>query len=105
MAKRWQEVRAKAVGTHQVDEKRVAESKRRALAEVRAHRLAEIREAYGLNQTTVADRLGISQSRVSRIERGDLDTSQVATLRAFVQALGGELEVAATFGDERITIG
>ena len=75
------------------------------MAEVRAHRLAEIREAYGLNQTTVADRLGISQSRVSRIERGDLDNAQVATLRAFVQALGGELEVAATFGDERITIG
>ena len=38
MAKRWQEVRAKAVGTGQVDEKRVAEHKRRVLAEVRAHR-------------------------------------------------------------------
>ncbi len=68
-------------------------------------RLSEVREGFGLSQTAVAERLQVSQSRVSRIERGDLDHMQVATLRAFVRALGGELELAARLGDERIVLG
>jgi len=48
--------------------------------------------------------LNIPQPRVSQIERGDLDTAQVNTLRAYVKALGGELEIAVIFGDERMTL-
>ena len=44
------------------------------------------------------------QSRVSRIERGAIDHTQLETLRAYLEALGGELEVSARFGDERILI-
>lgn len=105
MNKNWKDVRAKAVSGGHLNEERISEHKKNALARVRAHRLAEIRDAYGLNQHAVAERLGISQSRVSRIERGELDQAQISTLRAFIHALGGELEVAAKFGDERITIG
>lgn len=105
MARNWKKVRAKAVATGQLNEDRITEHKNSAQTSVRAHRLSEIRDAYGLNQNAVAERLGISQSRVSRIERCDLDHAQVATLRAFIQALGGELEVTAKFGDERICIG
>jgi predicted transcriptional regulator len=68
-------------------------------------RLAAVREAFGLSQTAVAERLQVSQSRVSRIERGDLDHLQVATLRAFVRALGGDLELCARVGDDRIVLG
>lgn len=88
-----------------LDEEKIAEHRRQMQAEVRAHRLAEIRETYGLNQTDVAERLGVSQSRVSRIERGDMDHTELATIRAYVGALGGELELVARFGDERITVG
>lgn len=105
MAKTWKDVRAKAVAGGRLDEARIAAHRDRALAEVRAHKLAEIRSAYGLNQTALAERLGISQSRVSRIERGDLAHAQLATLRAYVEALGGELEITAQFGDERVAIG
>ena len=105
MAKRWKDIRGKGVDDGHLNEERVAEHKHRFLAEARAQRLAELRTAYGLNQEAIAERLHISQSRVSRIERGQLDQSQIATLRAYVRALGGELEVAARFGDERITLG
>jgi transcriptional regulator with XRE-family HTH domain len=74
-------------------------------AEVRAHRLAEIRQAYGLDQTALAERLGVSQSRISRIERSELDRAEVAAVRSYVEALGGEVEIVAKFGDERITVG
>jgi DNA-binding XRE family transcriptional regulator len=101
----WKDVRAEAVAAGRLDEASVAEERRRLRAEVRAHRLAEIRESSGLNQTDLADRLGVSQSRVSRIERGDMDHTEIATVRAYVGALGGEVEIVAKFGDERITIG
>ena len=105
MARKWKDIRTEAVSRKELDETEISQQKRRFLSEARAHRLAEIRNAYGLNQTDVAKRLDISQPRVSRIERGDLDTAQVATLRAYVKALGGELEIAATFGDERVPLG
>jgi hypothetical protein len=47
----------------------------------------------------------VAQSRVSRIERGELDRSEIAIVRSYVEALGGEVEIVAKFGDERITIG
>lgn len=104
MARTWNHIRAEAVSQDKLDEAEISQQKRRLLSEARAHRLAEIRNAYGLNQTDLAKRLDISQPRVSRIERRDLDTAQVATLRAYAKALGGELEIAATFGDERVPL-
>lgn len=104
-AQNWKAVRAQAVADGHVSEKHVTELKAKALAQVRAHRLAEVRSATGLNQEELSRRLGISQSRVSRIERGDLEKTELATLRAFVQALGGDIEVTVKLGDERFLIG
>ena len=73
--------------------------------EMSPYLLPGIWESARLNQTDLANRLGVSQSRVLRIERGDLDRSELATVRACVGALGGEVEIVAKFGDERITIG
>ena len=105
MARNWRDVRAEAMATGRLDEAGIAKYRRRLSAEVRAHRLSEIRETSGLNQTDIANRLGVSQSRVSRIERGDIDRAEIATVRAYVGALGGEVEIVAKFGDERFTIG
>ena len=33
-----------------------------------------------------------------------MDHTELATIRAYVGALGGEVEVVARFGDERFTI-
>jgi predicted XRE-type DNA-binding protein len=105
MARSWKDVRAEALATGRLDEARIEEQSRKLLAQVRAHRLAEVREASGLNQTDVANRLGVSQSRVSRLERGNLNRTEIATVRAYVGALGGEVEIIAKFGDEHFTIG
>lgn len=84
-----------------VDEKRVAGIRDDILAKSRAHRLAELRKTYHLTQKDVAAELGIDQSRVSRIERGDLTHTELGTLAAFVEALGGKLEVNVRVGEER----
>jgi transcriptional regulator with XRE-family HTH domain len=65
-------------------------------------RLRDIRRACALTQNAVAERLGVHQTQVSRIEnQHDL---YLSTLRHYVAALGGRLELVATFGDERYEI-
>ena len=100
----WKSIRAERVAKGLIDEARLAERGKQMMAEVRAHRLAEVRERYDVSQTTLAERIGVTQSRVSRIERGDLEHAELATIRDYIEALGGEMEVLAKFGDERIVI-
>jgi len=99
-----EEVRAEFVRTPE-DEAEVAAYKEEALAEVRAYRLAEVRQEHGLTQTDLAERLHITQTAVSKIERGELARSELSTIRKYVEALGGRLEIVADFGDERLVLG
>ncbi|MGH3849499.1 MAG: helix-turn-helix domain-containing protein, partial [Pseudonocardiaceae bacterium] len=49
--------------------------------------LAAVRHAFDLTQTELAERLGVSQANVAKIEkRSDL---LVSTLRSYLAALGG----------------
>ena len=66
---------------------------------VRAWHLAQVRAEQDRTQEDVAQALGVKQPRISAIERGELDTVTLATLRAYVRALGGSLRVVADFGD------
>jgi predicted XRE-type DNA-binding protein len=77
----------------------------RMLAEVRAHRLAEVRKRQHATQVEVAEAMGVSQARVSRIEKGELERSEVETLATYVRALGGRLKIVAEFGDESYVLG
>lgn len=74
------------------------------LTEQRVYRLREIREAYAWSQQQVADALGVNQTRVSAIERGDLGKTELATIQRYVEALGGVVEVVARIGDERVVL-
>lgn len=74
-------------------------------AQVRAHRLAEVRKRHRTTQVELAQKMGISQARVSDIERGKLGRSEVDTLAAYVAALGGKLKIVADFGDESLVLG
>ena len=51
--------------------------------------LVRLRVAAGLNQTALAARLGITQSEVSKFERGERALDE-RRLRAWLQALGVE---------------
>ena len=65
--------------------------------------LSELRRGLDLTQVQLADRLAVTQENVSQIERGDTDM-RVSTLRRYVEALGGRLELRATFPDRSITL-
>lgn len=96
----WRETRAK----RQVDDDAVDAHVARMRAEERAYRLREIREEQGVTQAELAARMAITQPTVSALESGDLDRSGLTTLKAYVEALGGTVEVTATFGDRKLLL-
>lgn len=89
---------------HPVDLERVEAHKKRMLAEVRAYRLRELREAAGLTQEQVAVRIGVSQRQVSKIEHGNLENSKLGTIRGYMEAVGGNLTIEYVNGDARVQI-
>jgi DNA-binding XRE family transcriptional regulator len=103
MAGNWHKARAEAVASG-TEEAWIADAKSQLEDQIRAYFLTEIRQGKHLTQAQVARRLGVGQQRISQIERGNLDRTEVVTLRAYVEALGGQLEVSATFGERRLRI-
>ena len=68
------------------------EANRKAAADMsREYVLAQIRQAAGMTQTEVADRLDVSQPTYSAFERGD--NLRLGTLQKIVNALGGILKL------------
>ena len=57
--------------------------------------LSQLRKARGLTQEAVAGLLGVSQAEVSKMERRT--ELYVGTLRKFIEAMNGELVIAARF--------
>jgi hypothetical protein len=74
------------------------------LARNRARTLAEQRTRLGLTQTEVAGRMGLGQAQVAAIERAEPGTTDVRTLVAYAEALGGRLEITAEFGGDRVVL-
>lgn len=97
----WEDVRAQQPPR----EDAVAKHKDRLLAATRAYRLREVREEQGLTQVELAAPMHVTQPWVSELVRGELDWAGQATIRAYVEALGGSVEVVADFGDHRVVIG
>lgn len=63
--------------------------------------LRQLRQARNLTQAGLAKILGISQPEVSRIEhQADV---YLSTLRSYVAAMGGDLELLVVFGDQEST--
>ncbi len=64
--------------------------------------LAEVRRALRLSQEEIGQTLQINQGSVAKIEkRTDM---YVSTLRRFIEAMGGELEIVARFPDHAVKI-
>jgi len=59
--------------------------------------LSQLRKARGLTQEVMAELLGVSQAEVSKMERRT--ELYVGTLRKFIEAMNGELVLAARFAD------
>lgn len=102
--KSWAQVKAEAAKAGAITDEHRLHAAARTEEYVRAYRLTEIRTARQLTQVQLAQAMRVTQPRVSEIEHGALDSVQLATLRNYVQALGGHLTIMAEFDSERITL-
>ena len=66
-------------------------------------KLSQLREARGVTQAELARAWETSQANVSRVEHEE--DFYLSTLRSYVAALGGRLEITAVFPDQSITLG
>jgi transcriptional regulator with XRE-family HTH domain len=64
--------------------------------------LRALREAMGLTQGELAQRIEITQSQLSKMERRD--DHRISTLRRYVTALGGSLEICAVVNGKRVKL-
>lgn len=60
--------------------------------------LRDIRESQSQSQSELADKYGVQQGAISKLERRT--DMHVSTLRGLVQAMGGELDIIARFPDK-----
>ena len=64
--------------------------------------LRQVREARERSQATVAQKLHVKQAAVSKLERRT--DMYLSTLRGYIEAMGGKLEIIARFPDHAVRI-
>ena len=88
--------------TRKMSAKDRAEIKARSAKLLAELPLERLRSARNLTQTSMAELLGVQQSAVSKIERRS--DMYLSTLRSYVAAMGGNLEIQAVFPEGAVRI-
>jgi transcriptional regulator with XRE-family HTH domain len=74
-----------------------------AAIELAELRLGELRQKLGVTQAELAERMEAAQPHLSKIENSE--DFYLSTLKRYIQALGGRLELRAVFdGEEQIAL-
>jgi len=96
MAKKWRDIRRTL--SPEAEER----IRRRVEEATIVMRLYQLREERNLTQENVAKVLEINQGAISRMEkRNDM---YVSTLRSYIQAMGGQLQIKAIFPEGEVQI-
>ncbi len=64
--------------------------------------LAEVRQAIELSQEDMANAMNLQQPAISKIEKNT--DMYISTLRRYIEALGGELDITARFNGKKVRI-
>ena len=96
MARSFEELRAK------MSPERRARNEARAKAELAKMPLYQLRNAREMTQARLAEVLEMDQGNISKLEkRTDM---YLSTLRSYIEAMGGVLEIRAVFPDGAVKI-
>ena len=87
-----------------ITEQQMAEARERTQAAIDAYTLKEARKAASMTQVQMAEAMGVSQNRVSRMEKGEVGSMSVDSLRRYVEALGGKLTMVADLPSGTVSI-
>jgi len=87
---------------HKMGPSRRTQLRREVEQEILDMDLRGLRELVGKTQKDLAALVDQTQGQISETERRS--DHRLSTLRRYVEALGGEIEVVASFGDKRIRL-
>jgi len=96
-AKKWADIRAQRFTPEELNQ--IDQEVESELLEMD---LQALREAVGLTQGELAQRVAITQSQLSKMERRE--DHRISTLRRYIEALGGKLEICAVVNGKRIKL-
>lgn len=96
MAKKFSELQARMTPESRAQSERLYQD---LLKEMPLH---ELRRARELSQATLAKILHVNQAAISKMERRT--DMYISTLRDYIRAMGGDLEIVATFPDGQVRI-
>ena len=71
------------------------EALRATQEKIRTYNLMQARKSRDVTQAELSRDMGVSQKRISDIENGRLDLLKIDTLKRYITALGGTLEISA----------
>jgi predicted transcriptional regulator len=94
---KWKDIRARKFSPDRL--KQIDQEVEKELLEMD---LRALREAVGLTQEELARKVEVTQSQLSKLERRE--DHRLSTLRRYVEALGGKLEVFAVVDGKRIRL-
>lgn len=93
----WDDLRRKAFTPAQLEEQ-----DRLIAKDVAEYTLHLLRKYRGVTQVQLSELVQVGQGEISRIENAE--DAMLSTVRKYVEALGGRLELHASFDDERVKL-
>jgi predicted transcriptional regulator len=99
--KRWADLKHKSAPEKRAEIRQWVKEESERM-EALAHDLKSLRLSLGMTQEQLAEELHMSQAQISETERRD--DWLLSTLRRYVEALGGELEIVANIKGKRIPL-
>ena len=99
---RWEDIKKKSKLSPERREQVAREARSEITVELLDGDLRAVREIAGKTQVQVAKILETTQSELSRLEHRE--DFKLSTLRRYIEALGGELEIVARFGDKMVRL-
>jgi transcriptional regulator with XRE-family HTH domain len=92
----------KSVKTRRLAPQTVARVATRAQEEILGLTLKELRKDLDITQADLARAADMTQSETSRLE--SREDHRVSSLRRYLEALGGEIEITAIIGSRRVKL-
>jgi len=96
MAHKWRDIR------RTLSDEAEARIKQKVQEELAKIPLAEVRKARQMTQVRLAEVLQVNQGAISKLERRS--DMYLSTLRSYIEAMGGQLEIRAVFPDGEVMV-
>ena len=83
----------KLIAKRGLSKQAIEKEKQRLLKQQRLYALRELRSLGTKTQTQLAEELEVTQNRISKLERYEIEKLELRTISSYVEALGGSVSL------------